>query len=292
MEDEKRKEYSYQKCEELHGLAIYFEKQGKNDDALYVCKQILLEPAAYEQPEKELIVFVFQMCDFLCKSLGDEPQRRYFKRCENEYYKQILLARSDYNRAECDKIRKKTEDCKILARICEEENPELAILYLLNHREGNTEEEKKTFEEQLQRLMAKSGANKYKENFRQHSNSENLANIEKSKSDGIATRAPKILKRPGLKKRSPRTVAFKEPEITYSQEKFRRRMIKLILICSWTIFVFFAMYAFRSKLEENGTLYMLNKIRAIVIALGTLVIMNIKLPSSTEVIPQRKEKTF
>jgi len=138
--------------------------------------------------------------------------------------------------------------------------------------------------------MARSGAHKYKENFRQHTNSENLANIKKE-SDGIAPRAPKILKRPGLRKRSARTVAFQEPDVTYSQEKFRRRMIKLVLICSWTILVFFAMHAFRSKLEENGTLYMLNKIRAIVIALGALVIMNIKLPSSTEVIPQRKEKT-
>ena len=35
---------TYQKCEELHGLAIYFERTGKYDDALDVCKQILLEP--------------------------------------------------------------------------------------------------------------------------------------------------------------------------------------------------------------------------------------------------------
>lgn len=300
MEDEKSRNRSYRKCEELHGLAIYFEKQKKHEDALAVCKQILLSPAAYEQPEKELVVFVFQMCDFLCKSLGDEPQRRYFKRCENEYYKQILLARSDFNKAESDKIRKKSEDSKILARICEEENPELALLYLLNHRKGNTEEEKKGFEEQLARLMARSGANKYEKNFRQH-RTENLANIEKSECDAIPAResAPKILKRAGVKKRSAkeRTVAFREPEVTYSQEKFRRRIMKLLLIFSWTIIVFLAMHVFRSKLEENGALFMLNKIRAIIIAFGALLIMNLKLPesatSSTKVfLPQkRKQKT-
>jgi hypothetical protein len=150
--------------------------------------------------------------------------------------------------------------------------------------------------------MARSGANKYEKNFRQHSSSktENLANIEKSESDFDVPKiaAPKILKRAGVKKRSAkeRQVAFKEPEVTYSQEKFRRRVLKLVLIFSWTVFVFLAMHVFRSKLEENGALELLNKIRAIIIAFGALLIMNLNLPesamSSTEVfLPQkRKEK--
>ena len=82
--------------------------------------------------------------------------------------------------------------------------------------------------------MARSGANKYEKNFRQH-RTENLANIEKSESDAIQKKiaaresAPKILKRAGVKKRSAkeRTVAFREPEVTYSQEKFRRRIMKV-----------------------------------------------------------------
>ena len=80
--------------------------------------------------------------------------------------------------------------------------------------------------------MVRSGANKYEKNFRQHSSSktENLANIEKSESDDVPKiAAPKILKRAGVKKRSAkeRQVAFKEPEVTYSQEKFRRRVLKV-----------------------------------------------------------------
>ena len=80
--------------------------------------------------------------------------------------------------------------------------------------------------------MARSGANKYEKNFRQHSSSktENLANIEKSENNVPAREsAPKILKRPGVKKRSAKkcTVAFCEPEVTYSQEKFRRRILKV-----------------------------------------------------------------
>ena len=73
--------------------------------------------------------------------------------------------------------------------------------------------------------MARSGANRYEENFRQHSVS---AGNQVGADEGVKRRAPKILKKRGKERaRSINNVTFEIPQVSYSQEKSRRRKIKV-----------------------------------------------------------------